>query len=311
MKNNLQEAAVPAHSFLRFLNRLTPSFLKKKMETLASKAAFIKIMINAIEPHDWPTVIFRRRNLTRPPYVYTKDEGYLVNGIDFIHKLKMYRKEKVKGSFYRWEKNGKSFIGEYMHFTCMEPEYLSGLFEDIYAYPWKGKKVLDLGGYIGDSALFFLENGAAMVHVYEPVPLNLEAMQYNLENFKNRVSIYPIALSDQAGWMEMSSNENFASMGFGQVKGQYVLRCQTETIEEMLQKEKFDVVKVDIETGEKHLCLASSALLQTVPYWIIETHSPEIEMDISNTFLKAGFQIARKIQLNETVSLYHFRFEMK
>ncbi|MCR4344585.1 MAG: FkbM family methyltransferase [Candidatus Scalindua sp.] len=51
----------------------------------------------------------------------------------------------------------------------------------------KGKIVLDIGGYIGDTAVYFSNLGASMVYVYEPHPVLYQILTKNIElnNLKN------------------------------------------------------------------------------------------------------------------------------
>ena len=51
----------------------------------------------------------------------------------------------------------------------------------------KGKIVLDIGGYIGDTAVYFSKLGASMVYVYEPHPVLYQILTKNIElnNLKN------------------------------------------------------------------------------------------------------------------------------
>ena len=298
-------------NLLQFANKLLPPFLKHKINSLSSKIDTVGIIFKYIEPADWISAIFRYK--VKPAVIYLNDNLGMMNVQDLISIVKKHRRERVRRSHYRWEKNGKSLVGNLRHFFNMQ-EYFTKIFEDIYAYNWKGKTVLDLGGYIGDSARFFLENEASKIHVYEPISFNLEAMQHNLKEFTDKVVIYPIALSDKSGTITISSNEPLGSLGFGisslgvsKRKGVYSLECVAETLQEILAKESFDVAKVDIEGSEEYLCLASPKLLQSVPCWMVETHSHEIEDRIKSKFLECGFCILRTIKLSDVVSLHHFQ----
>ncbi|MEM3192032.1 MAG: FkbM family methyltransferase [Candidatus Parvarchaeota archaeon] len=57
------------------------------------------------------------------------------------------------------------------------------VFEDWKWLPVKGKNVLDIGGYIGDTALYFLARKAKLILVYEPFPYSYRiAMQNIIDN---------------------------------------------------------------------------------------------------------------------------------
>lgn len=63
----------------------------------------------------------------------------------------------------------------------------------------KGKTVVDVGGFIGDSALRFASLGA-IVHVFEPFPPAINALKKNIKlssHIGHRVHLHPVALCCQ------------------------------------------------------------------------------------------------------------------
>src|SRR6266851_1823796 len=54
-------------------------------------------------------------------------------------------------------------------------------FLDLYdLYDYRGGVVIDIGAYIGDTAVYFAKNGAAEVYSYEPNPINYEYLKKNI-----------------------------------------------------------------------------------------------------------------------------------
>jgi FkbM family methyltransferase len=223
----------------------------------------------------------------------------------FLNLLR-YRKKILANGLCQWSYKNRSFYANYIQMCGLLDEYLSGAFDQHYACNWRGKNVLDIGGFIGDSALYFLENGANKVVIYEPLELNVKALFLNLDPYKHQIEVYQEAISHQKGPFMISSNEDVGSLGFGMVDGHYQVECEGVTFQQLFQKHAVDVVKIDCEGGEKHLVDVPNCILSNIPYWIIETHSPEIYQIIHSKFKECGFIKLKEIQLNPSVTLMHF-----
>jgi FkbM family methyltransferase len=71
-------------------------------------------------------------------------------------------------------------------------------FEGIYdRYDYKGGVVIDIGGYIGDSAVYFAKNGAREVYTYEPNPVNFGYLLKNIDlnGESDRTKAFELAVS--------------------------------------------------------------------------------------------------------------------
>lgn len=255
------------------------------------------------------------------------------------HFLKMipYRKEKMEEDFYRWEVAEKSYMATGVQFAGFFGEYLSGVFEHLYPFDYRGKTVLDIGGFIGDSALFFLEKKAKYCLVCEPSSKNVKAMEYNLQNYKNQIEIVPAALASQDGLITLSSSFPEGDEGFGikveeasaqtgilqlGAKILHVLGCRRErpwerehhlccqglSIATLLRKKDFDVVKIDCEGAEIYLADVEEDLLRSVPFWMIETHSLKIHAIVEEKFKRAGFTQTLLLLLSSNVQMVHFKY---
>ncbi|TCV84286.1 FkbM family methyltransferase [Sulfurirhabdus autotrophica] len=158
-----------------------------------------------------------------------------------------------------------------------------------------GKVVLDVGAYVGDSAIAFAKQGA-MVHAFEPLPILQTYLKENirLNNLGNQIEIHPVGLSDKnevitinattcgfAGATVLDSTEKSA-------KGERVLQnLQLVNAVEYLHKSgigKVYFLKLDCEGCEY-------ALFQNVPFW--EMIKPEI---IMMEFHRGGAVLASKLE---------------
>lgn len=224
--------------------------------------------------------------------------------------LMSYRKAHFFKNFSLWECQGKRFCATYTQFLGLYTEYLSGQFDEFYNIDWKNKRVLDVGGFLGDSALYMLENGASHVCIYEPIPENIFALHYNLQPYKEKIQVYQKAVAQHEGAMTLSSSHPSGSPGFGIEEGEFRVQCEGISLSRMLTQHQVDVIKMDCEGGERYIMDLSTEEMQSIPYWIVEIHNPEFYKRIFNKFESEGFDKTKELQLTPEVKLVHFRKAM-
>jgi FkbM family methyltransferase len=269
--------------------------------------------IYAIKYLDWRTffpILYKK--FRRTPLELKLNDGFKDERIDiwFLKQLD-YRRKCIcpKTHLYEWELEGHLWRISYEQFFGFH-EYLDGFFDANYAYDWENKKVLDVGGFIGDSAFFFLKNGAAKVMIFEPVEENADALDFNLKQFKDQIEIHRQALADKDGWITMTSCFEKGNSCFGISPGAFFLSCPCISFSRVLENTVFDVAKIDCEGGERHLIGLESSLLRKVPYWIIETHTTDIYSNLVQKFCKAGFSKVSEIEVAPSVHLIHFQLSV-
>lgn len=197
-------------------------------------------------------------------------------------------------------------IGNLEQFFGLFEEYFQGQFDQLYKGDWQDKTILDLGGYVGDSALFFLREGAKRVITYEPVEDNVEALRLNIAPFASKVEVHAEAIGDREEVCSIESCRVPGSLSFGLPGKEYSVKVSVVPIQKVLDAHSLDMVKVDIEGGEKYLLSLSPEQLRMVPYWIVETHDPELRDKILHLFEDAGFKTQERYRLNDIVDLFHF-----
>lgn len=145
-------------------------------------------------------------------------------------------------------------------------------FEEMYhVFDFRGKRVLDVGGYCGETACLFRKWGASWVEVYEPYEELFKYVKINL--VLNRVSgiAHPLIVDG----------------GSDNLKDPRKLRSW----EDLLRVGEFDVAKVDCEGCEEGLTRVDDALLRRVPLWVIECHSASTFKKVAQKFHDAGFDV--------------------
>jgi predicted RNA methylase len=141
-------------------------------------------------------------------------------------------------------------------------------FEKIYrSFDFIGR-VLDVGGYCGETAFLFKKWGATEVVVYEP---NHTLVQHTRETLLlNRI---------KGVVHELFVNASDSDITISWAK---------------VLEDGFKVAKVDCEGCENYLLNLSDEQLRKVPNWVIECHSTHITKRLCEKFLRAGFMVLIK-----------------
>ena len=142
--------------------------------------------------------------------------------------------------------------------------------KDIIGVSYKDKIILDLGASNGDSASYFLSEGAKSVIAVEGSPIykpdgNFEKLFINSLLFHGK--IIPI----------------------------FMFIKSVKQIEYLIIEYKPDIIKCDIEGAEKHLYKISDTIWKMVPEYLIETHEGYLHDDADILVYKKCKQTKYKI----------------
>ncbi|MFB6216586.1 MAG: hypothetical protein ABEJ72_06425, partial [Candidatus Aenigmatarchaeota archaeon] len=133
----------------------------------------------------------------------------------------------------------------------------------------EGKNVLDVGGFLGETAVRFIaEAGADNVYVYEAVPEFAQKIPKS-NGIGNRIHCMQKAVGDTELSTEDTQEAQCVSWG--------------EAIRDAIVKDVY-LAKVDCEGCEEGLLNVKADLLQEIPHWIMETHSSELTESIMEKF---------------------------
>lgn len=126
--------------------------------------------------------------------------------------------------------------------------------------------VVDVGGNIGVSAAWFLSRSPhTRVHVWEPVPHNLDSLRVNVAPFGDRCVVHEAALAPTAGAATFlidpvgrySGLAEYQPGSDGKVAVEVVCEGVAEALREVLGAEgRIDLVKVDTEGSEEAIVAA-------------------------------------------------------
>jgi len=161
----------------------------------------------------------------------------------------------------------------------------------------KSKVVVDVGGAIGDTALYFASRGAKCVYMFEPLKEFVDYARKNIRQFKN------IYLYDYGLW---SCNTS----GKGEIDGTEALGFMhnaSEALTEILKREgKIDLLKIDCEGCEWNILPSlNKSLLEKISQIYVEIHGDNHSALISK-LEECGFVtlVNKKNPSHTKVSMY-------
>lgn len=184
-------------------------------------------------------------------------------------------------------KDGLKFI------VRKENKYDILILKDIFVYEEygkylpnvQGKTVLDIGGYIGDTAIYFSQLGASIVHVYEPHPVLYRMLVKNvaLNNLKN-IKTNNCGSSDEDSIISIKEKRMFDgptwSFGLELPKEQEGKAVEIETVsfKKIIESiGEIDFMKMDCEGYEFPSLLSCDRMhLKKIKKMVLEYHdNPE------------------------------------
>lgn len=172
----------------------------------------------------------------------------------------------------------------------------------VYDCDCRGKVVLDIGGFQGESAVFFAGMGAKKVIIYEPVATNLRFIRENARLNNVNVEIHEEGIGVEDGEITVTYDE--ASNCFGLSKtGPHEMKIKIRNITKVIEESGADVAKIDCEGAEESLVNVPTEILRRVGLYIIEVHTPEIKRKVIQKFKESGFNLTKDADENEQISL--------
>jgi FkbM family methyltransferase len=172
--------------------------------------------------------------------------------------------------------------------------FLDGEYKGDYA----GKVVLDVGGFQGESAVYFWSAGAKKVVVYEPIKEFYSQIRTNmkLNNIPSEVH--------QAGIGALDTKVKIGVFGDDKSKQEVV---EVKNISDVIVQSGADVAKIDCEGAEICLTSVSNENLRKISQYELELHGLDVQENVTKKFLEAGFKVTRFKKIDEDVSLASFK----
>lgn len=226
----------------------------------------------------YPITIVEIGNASRRHKIYENNDEIILNDTIRLSKSCLHALPKYC-TFY--DNNGSiskkdgNFTGEFRYknnnLTFILPSTSNGIHElvDVFInqcynkFDFKNKIVLDIGGFIGDSAIFFACEGAKKIISFEPNPVlyNIASNNIKINALDNKIELNNYGVSDKCGELDLFISERAESSSIfisklkqdpttksGTYKSQNV---RVNSIKDIFDHiESVDILKVDCEGCE-------------------------------------------------------------
>jgi FkbM family methyltransferase len=227
--------------------------------------------------------------------------GSLITITTICELLQKYTVEQAQENLFRIRNEKFDFIG-----TSGILVSIWELESGIYNCDCSGKIVLDVGGFQGESAVFFSSLGASKVIVYEPVPSHLEFISKNLSANNVNAEFHIEGVGHSDGTMKVQYDE--ASLGFGVLdKGRNQLEIKIKDVSKVIKESGADVAKFDCEGAEESLVNVPEEILRMLELYMIEVHTPAIRNAIMEKFSRSGFDLVKEIKRDVNISMLYMK----
>ncbi|MEM4964637.1 MAG: FkbM family methyltransferase [Pyrobaculum sp.] len=184
--------------------------------------------------------------------------------------------------------------------TLLEP------LEEMYAADVKNKVVVDVGAYIGDTAIFYVSRGARRVYAFEPVEKHFRYLVDNIarNNAVDRVVTFNYGLWVEDGVLKVK----YESLGTGLTVGDEVelkVRRIGDVLREIAETEGgIDLVKMDCEGCEYALLTTPCEIIRLARQYIVEIHGAPTPL--IHHMSKCGYGAEFVHRVTNYVDVYRF-----
>jgi len=220
---------------------------------------------------------------------------------DHYEVMRQYQVENVDETSFRFKTTRFEFVGTPI-IMCLIHELESG----IYGCDCKGKVVLDVGGYLGESAVFFSGMGASRVIIYEPVAEHLQFIKENVRLNHVNAEIHVEGVGDKDGTIAVPYDVADNCFGLSQ-KGFNEMKIKVRNAADIIAESNADLAKFDCEGAEKYLLNVPAEILRKIEFYIIEVHSAETKKQLIKKFQESGFNTVNEKENTKEISIIRFK----
>ena len=139
----------------------------------------------------------------------------------------------------------------------------------------RGKTVLDIGAFEGETAVYFSNLGAKKIVLYEPIPDFFQIAKQNAKRNNVNAELHNQGIAEKDGPLTVE----FCSKKTA---------CQVKNVTSVIVESGADIAKIDCEGAEESLVNVPDEILQRVSLYMIEIHSAKIREKLFRKFAAAG-----------------------
>jgi FkbM family methyltransferase len=226
--------------------------------------------------------------LRQGKFEFTGDLKLICSIVVLTEKYHFTIEPKGEGMF---SLSGQSFtlVGS-SELVFVSKEMLSG----IYDCDCRGKTILDIGGFEGETAVYFSSLGAKKVILYEPIPAHFKTAKQNIERNAINAGLHNEGIAEKDGTLiiEFLSDK---------------VECVVKNVTSVILQSGADIAKIDCEGAEKSLVGVPNEILRRIPLYIIELHSHSIREKVLAKFNDAGFVLSKDNNWSTNLSVVHLK----
>jgi len=222
---------------------------------------------------------------------------------DHYNLVKKYNLQQIDAETFKINTESFQLIGSQV-LICTLDEIESG----TYDYDCQGKVVLDIGGFEGDSAVFFWAMGAKKVIIYEPVLEHNRFIQENVRLNNINAEIHNEGIGDEDGEVTVAYEKVDNCFGLEAEGLSNKMKIKIKNVTKVISESDAEVVKIDCEGAEISLVSVPDEILRKIEYAIIEVHTLQIRNSLIQKFKNSGFILAKgNEECDEPISMLYFK----
>lgn len=211
--------------------------------------------------------------------------------LKFIFRVNSkYSIEQTEDGLFKVTGDGFQLIGSQVTsgLIFIVNEYLNG----DYKCDCNGKVVLDIGGFQGETAVFFKLLGAKKVIIYEPVIENHDLIKKNIELNGVNAEIHQEGVGAKDGTVTFNYDDITVGLGQGGT-GSKQMVIKVKDISRVIEESNADIAKLDCEGAEENLVNVPADTLRKIELYMIESHSAAIKKALIEKFTACGFEVTK------------------
>ena len=175
--------------------------------------------------------------------------------------------------------------------------------------------VLDLGAYIGITALYFSSHKGTKIYAVEPHPESFNSLVINMKNYPNVVPInYAVGMTEETRFIAQAKDTIGMTL-FGKPEDTRfaVKAVSIKTLFDEYKIDHVDMMKIDVENAEFEIFLSEGfdAVKDKIDYIIGEAHNDIMPYQAVKAILEEkGFKV-KFLPMENVISSYNFKVNGK
>ena len=185
---------------------------------------------------------------------------------------------QVKEDVFHIKNEEIKVVGSSMMLVCLQ-ELKTG----EYDCDCRNKVVLDIGGFEGESAIYFWAKKAKKIIIYEPVATHVEFIKENTLLNTINAEICQAGIGNRNETKIIHYNQT--DPGFGSLsEGAKTMKIKIRNVSEVIEESGAEIAKFDCEGAEESLVNVPNEVLRKIEYYLIEVHSKKIQKQFWKNF---------------------------